>query len=40
MRERIENRVFDEFEKVTGQRIEVRTIPDGPPETQPADPTE
>jgi len=40
MRERIENRVFDEFEKVTGQKIEARPIPDGPLETQPADPTE
>ena len=40
MRERIENRIFDEFEKVTGLKIEARAIPEKPLETQPADPTE
>lgn len=40
MRERIENRVFDEFEKVSGQKIEARAIPEKPLETRSADPTE
>jgi stage V sporulation protein G len=40
MRERIEDRIFDEFEKVTGQRIAIRAIPEKAPETRPADPTE
>lgn len=40
MRERIENRVFEEFEKVTGRKIEARAIPEKPIETGPADPTE
>jgi stage V sporulation protein G len=40
MRERIEDRIFDEFEKVTGRRIEARAIPENELETRPADPTE
>ena len=40
MRERIENRVFDEFEKVSGRKIEARAIPDGPLDVRPAGPTE
>jgi len=39
MRERIENSIFDEYEKVTGQKIPARAMaPQG--ESEPADPSE
>ncbi len=40
MRERIEHRVFDEFEKVTGRKIEARAIAEKPPDPGPAGPDE